>query len=111
MNRTSAAPIRKVAAGGASGAIVTIAVWGAQAFAHTQIPPEVSAAAVLLVSFGAAYLTPSTTADVPVPAVPTQPSTDDVARYIATMVAERDRMTKVLNQAAALASAPATPAA
>ena len=50
-------PTSKVVAGGAAGAAVTIAVWGAS-LVGLEVPPEVAGAAVVLVSFAAAYIVP-----------------------------------------------------
>lgn len=48
----------KVAAGGAAGAVVTIAVW-AVGLAGVQVPAEVASAATVLVTFAAGYLVPA----------------------------------------------------
>ncbi|WP_314148246.1 hypothetical protein [uncultured Leifsonia sp.] len=58
---TSKAPTVKVVAGGAAGAAVTIAVWIAGLFG-LEVPSEVAGAAVVLVTFAAAYVVPDRTA-------------------------------------------------
>jgi hypothetical protein len=55
-NAPSKVPTAKVVAGGAAGAAVTIGVWIASLFG-LEVPAEVAGAAVVLVSFGAAYMT------------------------------------------------------
>lgn len=63
VNAKSAAPIRKVAAGGAAGAITTILVWMASQLLHMEIPEAVASAFTLVIMFGASYLTPSAAGD------------------------------------------------
>jgi len=41
----------KVAAGGIAGIIVTILIWALQTFAGIDVPPEVAAAMVTVISF------------------------------------------------------------
>lgn len=60
VNAPSAKPIRKVAAGGAAGAVTTIVVWALSSFVHIDVPSEVAAALTLLVMFGVSYFVPST---------------------------------------------------
>lgn len=50
-------PTRKVAAGGAAGAITILLVWAAGEFASITVPPEVASAFTTVISFLAAYLT------------------------------------------------------
>lgn len=50
-------PSPKVVAGGAAGAAVTIIVWGA-GLLGVEVPAEVAAAAVVLVTFAAGYIVP-----------------------------------------------------
>lgn len=54
---SSNAPVAKVVAGGVAGAIVTILVWIVSLFGLT-VPAEVAGAAVVIISFAAAYITP-----------------------------------------------------
>lgn len=51
-------PIQKVSAGAVAGALVAILAWGLRRFAGVDVPDEVTSAAVVLISFAAAYLTP-----------------------------------------------------
>lgn len=51
----------KAVAGGAAGALVTIAAYAAQMAFGIEIPAEIAAAATTLVSTAAVYLTPHTT--------------------------------------------------
>jgi hypothetical protein len=68
----SMAPTRKVMAGGAIGAAITILVWVLNAFKllpqGQQIPAEVAAALTTLVSFAVSYFVPPAPADQVVPA-------------------------------------------
>jgi len=64
VNQPSVAPVRKVTAGGLSGAVVTILVWALEYFANVQIPAYVVAALVTVVSFIVAYLVPAAATDV-----------------------------------------------
>jgi putative flippase GtrA len=50
-------PTPKVAAGGASGAVVVILVWLAS-LVGLDVPAEVAGAAAVLIGFAAAWLTP-----------------------------------------------------
>ena len=59
----SAAPARKVLAGGVAGAITTIIVWAVQAAHGPQITGEVSAAITTVLSFIVAYLVPPAASD------------------------------------------------
>lgn len=54
----SAAPVRKVAAGGIAGAITVVLVWIASAVFKVDIPPEVASAITVIVGFIVAYLVP-----------------------------------------------------
>jgi hypothetical protein len=53
----SLTPTPKVVAGGAAGALTVILVWVARLIG-LDVPPEVAAAVTLLLTSGAAYLTP-----------------------------------------------------
>ena len=67
----SALPVRKVAAGGAAGAVTTIIVWILSAAFKIDIPPEIAAAITVVLSFAAGYFIPPAANDVvlsPVPA-------------------------------------------
>jgi putative flippase GtrA len=64
----SAAPVRKVAAGGIGGAISVIAIALLQHFANTQIDPTLASAITIVVSFLVAYIVPPAASDTPVPA-------------------------------------------
>lgn len=57
-NQPTAAPVKKTTAGALAGAVVTIAVWAARAFAHVEVPPEIAASAVVVVTFGVSYVVP-----------------------------------------------------
>jgi predicted RNase H-related nuclease YkuK (DUF458 family) len=52
------APIDKVAYSLYTGAVVSVVVWGLRNYAHTDIPPEVSAALTVLLSGIVGYFTP-----------------------------------------------------
>lgn len=52
------APISKVANAGYIGAIATVAIWALKTYAHTEIPPEVAAATVLILTGFVGYVTP-----------------------------------------------------
>ena len=54
----SALPVRKVAAGGAAGAITAIIVWILSAAFKIDIPPEIAAAITVVLSFIAGYVIP-----------------------------------------------------
>lgn len=54
----SAAPLGKVAAGGAAGALSVILLWMLSEFGGIQVPGDVAAAFTLLLSTAAAYLMP-----------------------------------------------------
>jgi putative flippase GtrA len=60
----SAAPVRKVAAGGIAGAITVIIVWIASAAFKINIPPEVASAITIIVAFVVSYLVPPAANDV-----------------------------------------------
>jgi hypothetical protein len=51
-------PTNKVAAGGAAGALATIAVWAVQEFAKTPVPPEVAVALSALFTFVVQWFVP-----------------------------------------------------
>lgn len=55
---TSARPLNKVTAAAAAGALAVILAWGLKQFAGIELPDTVQSAVTLLVSVGAAYLTP-----------------------------------------------------
>jgi hypothetical protein len=59
-------PVRKVAASGIAAAVVSIGVWALGKFAQIDIPPEVAASIVTVVSFLAGYLVPPAVGDTPV---------------------------------------------
>jgi len=61
---SSALPTRKVAAGGAAGALSIIIVWAARQFGHTEIPAEVASAFTTLLAFLVSYITPSAAGEV-----------------------------------------------
>jgi putative flippase GtrA len=54
----TAAPVRKVAAGGLAAAITTVLVYVLEAAFSISIPAEVAAALTTLIGFVVAYLTP-----------------------------------------------------
>ena len=54
----SSAPVPKVVASGATGAVVAILVWGVQTYGGVEIPAEVAAALTTVFSFIAGYITP-----------------------------------------------------
>lgn len=56
VNQPTAAPTNKVAAGGVAGALTVILVWVLN-LNGVEMPPEVSSALTVIISFGAAYLT------------------------------------------------------
>ncbi len=60
----SAFPVRKVAAGGAAGAITAIIVWILSAAFKINIPPEIASAITVVLSFLAGYLIPPAPGDV-----------------------------------------------
>ena len=51
-------PSRKVAIGGAAGALATIICWASSAFGGVEIPAEIAVAITALVTFGLQYLVP-----------------------------------------------------
>jgi putative flippase GtrA len=69
----SALPVRKVAAGGAAGAVTVILVWIASAAFKVDIPPEVASAITVVISFVAGYLIPPAPGEVVVTPAPAQP--------------------------------------
>jgi hypothetical protein len=54
----SAAPVPKVAVGGAVGAAVAVLVWILKQYGGIELPAEVAAALTVIFSFAAGYLTP-----------------------------------------------------
>jgi len=54
----SAAPIRKVTAGGVGAAVTTIVIWVLSLF-NITMPVVVAGALITVISFGVAYLVPS----------------------------------------------------
>jgi hypothetical protein len=58
MAEPSAAPTRKVAIGGAAGAIATIAVWASKSFGGVEVPAEIAVALTALITFGLQYVVP-----------------------------------------------------
>jgi putative flippase GtrA len=71
----SAAPVRKVAAGGIAGAITVLLVWIASAAFRINIPPEVASAITVIVAFIVSYLVPPAARDVVVSPAPAQVAT------------------------------------
>jgi len=69
----SVLPVRKVAAGGAAGAVTAIIVWILSAAFKIDIPPEIAAAITVLLSFAAGYLIPPAANDVVVTPVAAAP--------------------------------------
>jgi hypothetical protein len=55
MPEPSNAPTRKVAIGGAAGALATIICWASSAFGGVEIPAEIAVAITALVTFGLQY--------------------------------------------------------
>jgi hypothetical protein len=51
-------PTNKVLAGGASGAIAVIVVWGMKAVGHIDVPPEIAVAISTLSTFFIQYCVP-----------------------------------------------------
>ncbi len=60
-------PDRKVGFGAAVGAVVTLAVWAAHQFAHTDIPSEQASALATLLYFAASYVLPGASDSPPAP--------------------------------------------
>lgn len=54
----STRPTRKVAVGGAAGALATIICWASSAFGGVEIPAEIAVAITALVTFGLQYAVP-----------------------------------------------------
>lgn len=54
----SAAPVPKVAVGGAVGAVVAIVVWALKQYGGIELPAEIAAALTVIFSFMAGYMTP-----------------------------------------------------
>lgn len=54
----SAKPTRKVAVGGAAGALATIICWASSAFGGVEIPAEIAVAITALVTFALQYVVP-----------------------------------------------------
>jgi putative flippase GtrA len=63
----TAAPIRKVAAGGLGGAVATIVLWALAQFANIHPDPTIAAAITTVISFLVAYIVPPSANDAPVP--------------------------------------------
>ena len=55
---TSAAPLTKVSAGGAAGALVLIIVWLLGTYGHVEVPANVASGLTLLFTLVASYLVP-----------------------------------------------------
>lgn len=51
-------PLNKVSAAATAGALVAIVAWGLKQFMSVELPSEVQAALIILVSAAAAYQTP-----------------------------------------------------
>ncbi len=67
--QATAMPTRKVAAGGITGVMVTIAVWVLNThFLTTPIPEHIAAAITTALSFAVSYYVPPASTDDPVPA-------------------------------------------
>jgi hypothetical protein len=62
----TAAPVRKVTAGGIGGAVATLALWALAQYANFHPQPEVAAAITTVISFIVAYLVPPSANDAPV---------------------------------------------
>jgi hypothetical protein len=58
MAEPTAVPTRKVAIGGAAGAVATILVWACKAFGGVEVPAEIAVALTALITFGLQYLVP-----------------------------------------------------
>lgn len=65
MAEPNAVPTRKVAVGGAAGAIATIVVWASKAYAGVEIPAEIAVALTALVTFALQYITTDTVRESP----------------------------------------------
>ena len=77
IEQRSAAPTAKTWAGGASGAVVVCIIWVAHQWGGVDIPPEVAAALVGLITFAASYIKAPRWKDqiqaTPIPKLPTAP--------------------------------------
>jgi hypothetical protein len=69
MTPTSSLPTRKVGSGVDAGAVVTILVWIIDATTGVEMPPEVAAALVTVITLVTSYFVPET----PAPTTPTEP--------------------------------------
>lgn len=58
MAEPTAVPTRKVAVGGAAGAIATIVVWTAKAFGDVEVPADIAVALTALITFALQYIVP-----------------------------------------------------
>jgi hypothetical protein len=58
MAEPTAVPTRKVAIGGAAGAVATIVVWASKAFGDVEVPAEIAVALTALITFGLQYMVP-----------------------------------------------------
>jgi hypothetical protein len=58
MAEQSNVPTRKVAIGGAAGAVATILVWASKAFGGVEVPAEIAVALTALITFGLQYAIP-----------------------------------------------------
>lgn len=56
VNQPTAAPTRKVAAGGVGGALSIVVIYAFQGLTGVQLPAEVSSAVTLLVTFATSYI-------------------------------------------------------
>lgn len=68
LKMASAAPTRKVAAGGLGGAISVIVIAVVHSAFHVDIDPTVASAITIVVSFLLGYFVPPAATDTPVPA-------------------------------------------
>lgn len=62
----TAAPTRKVAAGGVGGAVSVIVIACLQYFAKLNIDPTLASAITIVVSFAISYIIPPSASDVPI---------------------------------------------
>jgi putative flippase GtrA len=56
VDQPTAAPTRKVAAGGIAGAVSIVALYLVQALFNVTVPAEVASAVTLILSFGMSYI-------------------------------------------------------
>lgn len=78
MNATSARPVRKVAVGTATGALVTVVVWALNVYVlppNPPIPGEIAAMITTVLTFAVSYLTPAAASEQAAPPPPPPPAT------------------------------------